>query len=128
MKRIVAAVIFIAILGFNGVSVFAASDMSQTMTQVPRGHGQEKHYHRNESGKGFGMIAKENGTWDEFVASREQLLAERVAAGVITQEQADEVLARMQECDGSGIHTGQGLGSGRGLGNGQGQGNGPCKN
>lgn len=103
---------------------------------------------KTESGSTYGAIASEAGVLDEFKAQmleqRKANLSERVTAGTMTQERADEIIAAMEEnqanCDGSGTGsgmcsgtctgTGAGLGSGsgnRGGGqNGSGRGMGAC--
>lgn len=92
---------------------------------------------RQETGKTYGTIASEAGVLDEFKSSmleiKRDVLAARVAAGDMTQEQADEILAaleaNMATCDGTGgAMIGQqynvGFGSnGSGIGNGAGKGN-----
>lgn len=56
---------------------------------------------------------------------RKDILEERVDAGLLTQEQADEILSQIEErqalCDGTGAY-GQGRGMGAGFGGGYGQG------
>lgn len=64
----------------------------------------------------FGTIAKEAGKLDEFKAEilelRKDQLAARVADGRLTQEQADKILASIEErqalCDGEGYGYGCG--------------------
>ena len=65
---------------------------------------------RHDTGKSFGTIAKEAGKLDGFKAEilelRKDQLAARVADGRLTQEQADKILASIEErqalCDGEG--------------------------
>lgn len=83
---------------------------------------------RFETGKTFGTIAAEAGKLDEFkdemLNAKEEILNENVENGVISQEQADEILETVQErqaeCDGTGY--GDGLGCGFGYGDGTGNG------
>jgi len=104
---------------------------------------------KNTNGKTYGEIANEAGQLDEFkeemLAIKKQILDEKVAAGIMTQAEADSFIKAMEEnmvnCDGSGSGKGQmmgsgfggmmgqgrGQGQGRGLGNGQGLGNGTCQ-
>lgn len=94
-----------------------------------------------ENGKSYGTIADEAGKLDEFKAEmlemKKALLEKKVADGVLTQEQADEILAAIEEnlasCDGTGAGScGQGFGmgfgrpnrNGQGIGRGNGQGRG----
>jgi len=65
---------------------------------------------RNETGKTYGAIADEAGKLDEFKAENLELkkdkLDTQVAAGTITQEKADSIIAAIKEnhvnCDGTG--------------------------
>ena len=65
---------------------------------------------RVETGKTYGAIAFEAGKQEEFQAAmneiREEALATKVEEGQLTQDEADAVLARIQErqaeCDGTG--------------------------
>jgi hypothetical protein len=88
-----------------------------------------------ESGKTYGTLANEAGKLEEFkdemVAIKKDVLDARVAAGTMTQAQADEILADLEAnqatCDGTGTGTariGQKAGAGFGSMNGQGQGKG----
>lgn len=88
-----------------------------------------------ETGKTYGTIAKEAGKLEEFKAEnlemKKDILSQKVAAGIMTQEKADEIIAALQEnqanCDGTGsakIGKGQGAGFGKLNGNGQGKGQG----
>ena len=88
---------------------------------------------RTETGDSYGAIANEAGKLEEFkkemLEIRKEDLAERVAAGTMTQEQADAILARMEAnqaaCDGTGLaRMGRNAGTGAGSGYGQGRGNG----
>lgn len=107
---------------------------------------------RLETGKTFGTIAAEAGKLDEFkeemLNAKEEILSENVENGVLSQEEADEILEAVQErqavcdgtgygdglgsgygpgsgyCDGSGLGSGYGNGDGSGLGSGYGNGNG----
>lgn len=94
---------------------------------------------RVETGKTFGAIAAEGGKLEEFkqkiLEAREQVLSEDVEKGVITQEEADNILEAVKErqalCDGTGYGCGRGGygygcgGYGRGMG-GWGRRNGSC--
>ena len=79
----------------------------------------------------FGEIAKENGVLDQFkkvnLEQKEEILNEKVNQGIITKEEAENILNQIREnqenCDGSGSNS-QNLGLGLGLGNGNGNGSG----
>ena len=88
---------------------------------------------RTQTGKTYGSIANEAGALDEFKAEmlemKKDTLAARVAAGTMTQEQADAIIARIEanqaNCDGTGAGCGlNGAGCGMGTGFGQGRGQG----
>lgn len=102
-----------------------------------------------EAGKNYGTIADEAGKLEEFKVEmleiKKDALNERVEAGTITQEEADEIIANIEEnsalCDGTGSAgigsgnclgngqgNGQGTGQGNRQGNGQGRGQGGCSN
>jgi hypothetical protein len=97
---------------------------------------------RADSGKTYGALANESGKLSEFqselLGMRKAALDAQVAAGTITQERADEIIATMeqnqQNCDGTGssgngLHMGARFGKGQaqGQGNGQGRGQGSIK-
>lgn len=90
-----------------------------------------------ETGSSYGSIAKEADVLDAFkdevLDIKESRLAEKVAEGTMTQQQADTILqalkANQAECDGTGSSQigkqyGAGFGNGSGAGTGCGQGNG----
>lgn len=97
-----------------------------------------------ENDKSFGQLAEDNGFLDKFrdqnQEERKAMLKQYVEEGKLTQEQADAMLERMDECltDGplgrqGGMRAGNGLGcelredGERGLGQGRGRGNGRGK-
>jgi len=79
---------------------------------------------KNESGETYGAIADKAGVLDQFQSQMQEqkkaVLAERVAAGSMTQERADDIIAKMEtnqaNCDGS-CSGGAGMGMGAGFGN-----------
>lgn len=81
---------------------------------------------RTEAGKTYGTIASEAGKLSEFKSEmlemRKARLNDRVEAGQITQDRADELIAAMEDrqanCDGTGSGAGQGLRMGAGQGKG----------
>lgn len=75
---------------------------------------------RTDAGKTYGTIASEAGKLNEFKAEileiKKDKLAAQVAAGTITQERADAILAAIEEnqaaCDGTGsARTGRSMGA-----------------
>lgn len=87
---------------------------------------------RMDTGKTYGMIAKENGKLDEFkkecLELKEKILKENVADGLLSQAEADSILAAIKAnqavCDGSGRNQGQCKGNGNGNGKNKGYGRG----
>lgn len=91
---------------------------------------------REAEDKSYGQLADEAGFLEEFqeatLEMKKEIIADRVERGLLTQEEADELLKIIEEneCDGTGEkHLGQeyGIGFGRGLnskGQGLGRGNG----
>ena len=92
---------------------------------------------RVQTGKTYGAMAQNAGVLNEFKAEmlemKRDTLAARVAAGTMTQEQADAVIAKITSnqaiCDGNGMGYGlhgadcaKGAGFGQGGGQGRGQG------
>lgn len=120
----------------TSVTAFAASAYSSPAEAVAGLTGQTVESviaERAETGKSYGTIASEDGKLEEFkdemLEIKKDALAKRVAAGTMTQERADEIIAAMEanqeNCDGTGsARTGQRMGAGFGSGNGCGQGKG----
>jgi hypothetical protein len=86
---------------------------------------------RYESRKSYGTLASQAGKLEEFRAEvleiKKGILTDRVEAGLITQERADEILGAIEQnqtlCDGSGTGgVGQELGAGFGAAQGNGKG------
>ncbi|WMJ84826.1 DUF2680 domain-containing protein [Oscillospiraceae bacterium LTW-04] len=85
---------------------------------------------RTTKGKTYGTIASEAGVLEEFKSEvleiKKDALAARVAAGTMTQAQADAIIASIEAnqatCDGTGNGAGCGFGGGFGAGAGQGRG------
>lgn len=137
-------------IGATSLTAFAASAYSSPAEAAAGLTGQTVDSvaaERAETGKSYGTIAAEAGKLEEFqkemLEMKKDALAEKVAAGTMTQEEADAILAAVEEnqatCDGTGSarvgrNTGAGFGKGNGgcSGNGQGRmgrgcGNGTCQ-
>lgn len=92
--------------------------------------------YKQRGDKTLGAIAQEKGVYDEFksgmIESKKAILEQRVKDGVLTQEQADVILERMEanmaNCDGTGAMMGNGIGKGAGCGFGLGNGQGMMRN
>ena len=75
---------------------------------------------RSESGKPFGVLAQEEGFYDAFKAAnleaKKVILDDLVAKGELTQEEADDIYANLEACDGTQQHMYKGI-----FGNGDGR-------
>ncbi len=136
LKKI--AITFALVLGVTSITAFAASAY-ETPAEAAAGLTgrtvESVTEEKLETGKTYGTIANEAGKLDAFKAEmlemKKTLLQKKVADGVITQAQADEILAALEQnlasCDGSGegkCGLNSGLGFGRKNGNGRGPGKG----
>jgi len=128
-KKTILIVAVIAVLGALSIGAYAATTYEtpaeaaagltgKTVDQVVT--------ERQETGKTYGTIADEAGKLDEFkdamLEMKKDVLDQRVAEGTLTQEQADDIMAaieeRAQDCDGTGPADGTRLGGGFGFGRG----------
>ena len=129
LKKSVAAIVTMGILSL-GVAAFAATAMSPAeIVGDLTGQTVEAVQAAREEGETYGAVAKDAGVLEAFQASmlenRKAAIAERVADGTLTQEQADALLKAMDEhmasCDGTGTagdRLGQQFGAAFGQGNG----------
>ena len=121
------AVIGLAMLVVGAMSVTALAASYKTPAEVVAGligktvDGVIEE--RNDSGKTYGAIASDAGKLSEFksqmLEQKKAALQERVAAGTMTQERADEIIAALERnqpnCDGTGSgRIGQKMGAGFG--------------
>jgi len=131
-KKVAIVMAVILVVGVTSVTAFAASGYTspaEIITGLTGKSIESVIADKTESGSTYGAIASEAGVLDEFKAQmleqRKANLSERVTAGTMTQERADEIIAAMEEnqanCDGSG--TGSGMCSGTCTGTGAGLGN-----
>ncbi len=136
MKKILVVTAVIGMLGVSALGVYAAT--AQTPAQIVSeltGKTVEELYVEHQAGSTYGEIASEAGVLDEFkglsLIAKKAILDERVAAGALTQEEADAYYATLVEnqltCDGTGdnalkLENGLGFGAGNGLHDGTGQG------
>ena len=122
--KIAAVGAIVLVIGATSVTALAASGYSTPADIVAGLTGQTAEdviTEKTDTGETYGAIAEDNGVLeafkDQMMENKEALLNERVAAGTMTQERADAIIAAMEEnqvdCDGTG--TG-GLGSGMGAG------------
>lgn len=136
VKKLVAVGAMITLVGATSLTAFAASDFAtpaEVLASLTGRTVEDVVSEKTETEKTYGTLANEAGKLDEFKAEvtvmKSDRLAERVAAGTMTQERADEITAAMLEnqenCDGTGTgNDGVRLGAGFGQGSGNMQGNG----
>jgi len=146
LKRSVAAIVTAGVLSL-GVAAFAATGASpaQIVGDLTQKTLEEVQAARGE-GETYGTVAKEAGVLEAFQAkmleSRMAAIQERVVAGTLTQDEADELIAAIgADCDetgssgerlgqkfgaafgqSSGLRDGNGAKTGGAAGNGQGRG------
>lgn len=121
IKKVLVAGLAVLLMGAGSVSLFALSEY-ETPAEALRalsGRDVESIIADRENGETCWTIAEEEGVLEEFreevLAIQKDKLDERVAAGTLTRERADEILARMEENVGEG-------GMGRHMKNGTGEG------
>lgn len=144
MKRIKKLVLAGAVLftvGATTATAFAASaynNPAEVLAGLTDKTVEAVSAERVESAKTYGTLANEAGKLEEFRAEmlqmKKDVLADKVEAGLMTQERADEIIAAIEQnqalCDGTasggiGREMGAGFGSTKGNGQGQGAGFGP---
>ncbi len=125
VKKLIVLVTAIGVLGLSGI-VYAAdiktpADIAAAVTGKSITDVNTEH----DGGKTYGTIAKDAGKLDEFktqmLEQRKAALEQRVKDGTLTQQQADQILTRINNnraaCNGTGN---EGLGGGNCAGLGQG--------
>lgn len=137
MKKLILAGAVILAVGATTATAFAASPYNTPAEALAGLTGrtvEDVTAERLETEKTYGTLASDAGKLDEFrdemLQVKKDIVADRVEAGLITQEQADEIIAAIEEnqasCNGAGSgRIGQKMGAGFGgmQGNGNGQGN-----
>jgi len=132
MKKLIVIGAAVFLLSVLSISAFAASVYNSPAEAVAGLTGrtvEDVTKERTESGKSYGAIANDAGKLDEFKKEtqeiRKDILAEKVADGTITQDQADDALKAFEErqafCDGTGSGNGGCGGNRNGAGRAQGQ-------
>ena len=98
-KNVAIVMAVILVIGVTSVTAFAASGYTspaQIITGLTGKSTESVIADKTESGSTYGAIASEAGVLDEFKAQmleqRKANLSERVTAGTMTQERADEIL------------------------------------
>ncbi|AHM57724.1 hypothetical protein EAL2_808p02190 (plasmid) [Peptoclostridium acidaminophilum DSM 3953] len=120
----------VAMLSLGAVSF--ADSVTKTPAQIYSeltGKTVEQAYtERQESGENYGQLAQDAGKYEEFksqmLENKKATLEERVKSGQMTQEQADALIERMENCEGDSQGLGKAAGAGFGQGSMQGKGNG----
>ena len=110
-----------------GLSAMAFADSPQEIYSDLSGLSQEEAWNlRNDLDKTFGELAEENGFYDEFFtlnqADKFEMIDEKVADGTISLEEATDLKASLENCDGSQMNLLEGIGFRRGASNEKGQG------
>lgn len=135
-KTLVTLGAMVLLVGATSVTAFAASNYSTPAEALAGLTGKTVESviaERSETGKTYGTIANDSGKLEEFKAEmievKTDALADKVAAGLLTQERADEIIAALENnqasCDGTGTNRmGQRMGAGFGGMGANGQGNG----
>lgn len=142
MKKAMTLVAVVALLGATSAVTFAATpatSMADILANLTGKTAAEVQAEKVETGKTYGTLALEADKLAEFkaesVALKKAMLADKVAAGTMTQEKADEISTAIDEraatCDGTAtgndgtrLGAGFGMGQGQGMGHGQGMGQG----
>lgn len=146
-KKITATGFMVMAISATGVTAFAASQYNTPAEAVAGLTGRTVESvvaEKTETGKTYGTIASEADVLDEFkvetLEMKKESLTAQVAAGTITQERAETIIAALEEnqvnCDGTGSKgigkslearfgaNGTGMGSGKANATGRGQGGG----
>lgn len=137
-KKLVAAATIVGILGVVGVAGASYATGATTpagIVSALTGKSVEQVTTERAAGKTYGTIANDAGKLEEFktqtLEQKKAMLDQRVAAGNLTQEQADTIYNSIKTnqatCDGSGSaglgqRSGAGFGQGTGMGMGAGAG------
>lgn len=132
-KSILFIVAVLLILQAGSVSAMAASGKTPAdiVAALTGRSVEDVIQERMDTGKTYGRIAKDSGKLDEFkeecLELKAKILKENVADGLLSQAEADSILAAIKAnqafCDGSGYGCGrnQGYGCGRNQGYGRGK-------
>lgn len=113
LKRTLVIGMIVMALGTISFSVAAASSYENPAQALAALTGRSEEslvQDKSETGKTYGALAAEEGKLEEFkqemLAIKKDRLDEKVAEGILTQEESDEILARVSEnqedCDGTG--------------------------
>ena len=139
MKKVLIVVLILVLILATSItaSAFAGRTPAEIVASLTGKTTEEVVDLRYESGKTYGQMAYEvnEDAWKEFreemLQNKKAILKERVDEGILTQEEADEIISNMEEMQDYCLENGGGFGmmrnkSGNGfrMGNGNGMGNG----
>lgn len=125
-KTVLVLVVAVMVLGTMSVA-FADASWGPLKIFEEKGYTVEDVYEMREEGMTLGELAQEEGFYEEFRAAalvqKTDRIAQLVADGELTQEEADEILAAFANCDGTQQNLLKRTGLfGQRAGNGQGNG------
>ncbi|UWG97151.1 YckD family protein [Dehalobacter sp. DCM] len=137
MKKVIIGVITAGLILVGAGTALAATYKSPAEIYAGlKGITVDQAYDQRESGKSFGQLAADAGLLEEFkeqmLINKKAAIQKKVTAGLLTQQEADALIQRIEAnaayCDGTGVGKGTGLGSGgKGFsGRGVGAGSGAC--
>ncbi|AHF08735.1 DUF2680 domain-containing protein [Dehalobacter restrictus] len=139
VKKLIALVTVVGVLGVSGAAYAADIKTPAELAAALTGKSLTEVTQERAEGKTYGAIALEAGKLDEFkdqmLEQKKAVLDQRVKDGTLTQQQADQILTRIENnqavCDGTGSAgigrgAGAGFGQGKGMGSGRGSGTGSC--
>jgi Spy/CpxP family protein refolding chaperone len=114
MKKSVVLVLALLTVAAVTTAVFAAQSPQEALAELTGRSAEELRQERASSGRSFGAMAKEADLLEEFKLKmfelKKQRISERVAAGEITREQADDMIrqieTRQAECNGDAAGAG----------------------
>lgn len=116
-KSVVVLAVAVMLLGSMSVAFAEASwSPAKTFGEMKGMTEQEAYAYRNEQNKRFGELAQAEGESfyvkfsEEMLEAKKAMLNEMVGLGKLTQERADEILAKLEVCDGTQIRAMQGTG------------------
>jgi len=126
-KTILVLAVVVMVFGTMSVAFADASWGPLAILEKLSGESQEDIYAMREEGETLGDVAKELEVYEAFRAEaltqKKAMLQEMIQAGEISEEEAEEVLAAFESCDGTQQQVLQGEGLfGQRAGNGQGNG------
>jgi hypothetical protein len=116
-KSVVVLAVAVMLLGSMSVAFAEASwSPAKTFGEMKGMTEQEAYEYRNEQNKWFGELAQAEGEEfyvefsKEILEAKKAMLKEMVGLGKLTQERADEILAKLEACDGTQMRVMQGTG------------------